>query len=112
MPKPGAQRLICEKQGKHFEKCDFVKLAVEGSRLVYSFSIGGVELRSVSRNEVSDGLWHSVNIVRRGPKVGFWVDGSKQELTGETLEEEMSQTRVSGRIYIGRCYTNSTKYIK
>ena len=81
-------------------KKDYITLGVQGSKLVYSFDLGGGMGKATSRFPVSDGFIHSATIVRRGSLALMWLDDVPIPVATQSPRSH-TVANTQGRIYIG-----------
>ena len=79
---------------------DYITLGVQGSYLVYSFDLGGGMGKARSNFPVSDGVLHTVTIVRRGSLALMWMDDMPIPVATQAPHSH-TVANIPGRLYIG-----------
>ena len=74
---------------------------MQGANLVFLFDLGGGQGRATSDFFVSDGLWHTVVIVRRGSLALVWIDNMPVPVAAQAPGLH-SKVNAPGRVYLGK----------
>uniref|UniRef100_H2YI69 Laminin G domain-containing protein n=1 Tax=Ciona savignyi TaxID=51511 RepID=H2YI69_CIOSA len=79
---------------------DYISVGVQGSKLVYSFELGGGQGKAISDFSVADGLWHHVTILRRGSLALMWLDDLPTPVASQAPGTH-TVANAPGRLYVG-----------